>query len=153
MTDVDEDRNPHILEGFAEGDEHDPSSIQELSEEECWHLLGRNQFGHLAYHLFGEVGINPVNYVSNGARLFFRTAGGTKLFALTVDDRIAFEVDEIGVNHAVSVIVKGHVHKVPASQEHLADDLELHPWVPTHKYNVMEIVPDELTGRSFRLNR
>jgi nitroimidazol reductase NimA-like FMN-containing flavoprotein (pyridoxamine 5'-phosphate oxidase superfamily) len=153
MTDIGQDRNPSILEGFFLGDEHDPDAIQVLSEEECWHLLGRNQFGHVAYHLAGEVGINPVNYVSDGSRLFFRTAEGTKMFAITADDRICFEVDEIGVNHAESVIATGHVHKVPASQEHLADDLQLHPWVPTKKYNVMEIVPDEVTGRSFRLNR
>jgi nitroimidazol reductase NimA-like FMN-containing flavoprotein (pyridoxamine 5'-phosphate oxidase superfamily) len=153
MSDLDQGRQPSILEGFTQGEEHDPDAIQPIPDEECWDLLGRNQFGHIAYHLAGEIGINPVNYVSDGSRLLFRTAEGTKLFALTVDDRVAFEVDEIGVNHAMSVIVHGHVHKVPASQEHLADALELHPWVPTKKYNVMEIIADTVTGRSFRLDR
>jgi hypothetical protein len=29
----------------------------------------------------------------------------------------------------------------------------LHPWIPTYKDEVVEIVPDEVTGRAFRMHR
>lgn len=136
---------------------HDPDAIAVLTDDECWDLLESQEYGRLAYVLAGEPGIVPVNYVVGendlGRHLTFRTAEGSKLFALAVHDVVAFEVDEVGATAARSVIVRGHVRRVVGLEEELEDRLPLHPWVPTLKYNVMVIEPTEVTGRSFRLVR
>jgi len=38
-------------------------------------------------------------------------------------------------------------------EQHRADGLRLHPWVPTPKFDVIELLPEVVTGRAFRLER
>ena len=136
---------------------HDPDAIAVLTDDECWDLLETQEYGRLAYVLAGEPGIVPVNYVVGendlGRHLAFRTAEGSKLFALAVHDVVVFEVDCVEEDRARSVIVKGRARRVVGLEEEVEDRLPLHPWVPTLKYNVMVIEPTEVTGRSFRLVR
>lgn len=124
-----------------------------LTDEQCWSVLGRNEFGHLAFAAAGETGIAPVNYLAQDGRLLFRTAEGSKLMAITMNDSVAFEVDEIGADEATSVIVHGRAVRLSESEEDEVDDLPLRPWIATLKYNVVAIEPVEVTGRSFRLSR
>ena len=131
----------------------DVETTSTLTDEACWSVLGRNEFGHLAFAAAGETGIAPVNYLAHEGRLLFRTAEGSKLMAITVNDSVAFEVDEIGQDEATSVIVHGRAVRLDEREEDAVDDLPLHPWVATHKYNVIAIEPVEVTGRSFRLVR
>lgn len=131
---------------------HDPDAITELSGDECWEVLRRNEMGHLAYAVAGEPGIVPLNYVESEGRLLFRTAEGSKLFGVIVNDQVAFEVDEIGVQVARTVVVHGRAERLSEAEAHLADDLPLRPWVPTLKFNVVAIRPDDVTGRAFHLD-
>jgi len=132
---------------------HDPTAISEMGEEQCWELLARNEYGHLAYLLVKEPHIAPLNYVLAGGRLVFRTAEGEKLLGMTMSDSVAFEVDEIGDHHASSVILRGKARTLTGREADAAEELPLHPWVATMKFNVVAIEPTEVTGRVFRLSR
>lgn len=124
--------------------------VEQLDEEACWSLLGRNELGRLAVSVGGEPDIFPVNYVVDGPRLYFRTAPGSKLAELTANPRVAFEVDEHDDRSAASVVVKGSAHRVELQREiDELDALPLTPWIPTLKYRWVKITPDILVGRRF----
>ena len=74
-----------------------------LSEDECWSLLARGSMGRLAVAVQGQPEIFPINYVIDGPRILFRTAPGSKLAELSVNPRVAFEVDEYDDQSAASV--------------------------------------------------
>ena len=80
----------------------------------------------------------------------FRTAEGTKLVELTVNDEVLFEVDDHTDTDAWSVVVRGYAHRISSAEEVAsADRLPLKPWVPTLKYNYVRIAPTSVSGRSF----
>ena len=142
--------------------EHDPtiaenedtsSPVHTLSDEECWDLLRDTEFGRMAYHLAGEVHIVPINYATDGRRLYFKTAEGSKLLGIVMNEDVAFEIDRITEESATSVCLRGRAHLLEGSEEHVVENLPLRPWVPTLKFNVVAIDPAEMTGRSFQLKR
>ena len=126
--------------------------VQNLTEDECWDLLISSSFGRLAMSISNEPDIYPVNFVSADGRLVFRTAEGTKLLELTVNNRVAFEIDGIGRSEAWSVVVRGEARVLDKQAEiEAADRLPLRPLIPTLKYIYVEITPKKLTGRRFQL--
>jgi nitroimidazol reductase NimA-like FMN-containing flavoprotein (pyridoxamine 5'-phosphate oxidase superfamily) len=132
---------------------HDPESIRVLDEDECWDVLRANAFGHLAYAPAGRPNIVPINYMAHEGRLLFRTAEGSKLLGIVVKDEVAFEVDEIDDGSARTVIVTGRAHQLSDAETDAVDELPLHPWVLTLKFNVVAITPERVSGRAFRLAR
>ncbi|WP_210424460.1 pyridoxamine 5'-phosphate oxidase family protein [Gephyromycinifex aptenodytis] len=123
-----------------------------LSEDEAWALLEENSLGRLAFAVAGDPDIVPINYCASGRRLYFRTAGGSKLLGLTINQSVAFEVDTIEDDVARSVVLSGQARKLETSAEiEFADSLPLRPWVPTLKYQYVEIEPDEVNGRQYHL--
>jgi nitroimidazol reductase NimA-like FMN-containing flavoprotein (pyridoxamine 5'-phosphate oxidase superfamily) len=127
--------------------------VTELSTTECWEMLHAEEFGRLAFRLVDEVHITPVNYAVDGDSLLFRTAEGSKLLGIVMGAPVAFEVDQYDEETARSVVVRGTARLLPEDEAHRADGLPLRPWVPTEKYNVVEIVPTVITGRHFELSR
>jgi len=131
--------------------EEDPITVMTL--EECWDFLRSQEFGRLAFHLLEQVHITPINYAVDGDTILFRTAEGSKLLAVVMNPDIAFEIDDYGETHARSVIVRGTARQLDEHEEHRAENVPLRPWIPTMKYNVVEITPTEVSGRSFELAR
>jgi nitroimidazol reductase NimA-like FMN-containing flavoprotein (pyridoxamine 5'-phosphate oxidase superfamily) len=131
--------------------EENPVSI--MSDEECWDFLRTQEFGRLAFHLADQVHITPINYAVDGETLLFRTAEGSKLLAVVMNPDIAFEADQYDEDSAASVIIRGTARQLDEHEEHRAENVPLRPWVPTLKYNVVEITPTELSGRRFELSR
>jgi nitroimidazol reductase NimA-like FMN-containing flavoprotein (pyridoxamine 5'-phosphate oxidase superfamily) len=133
-------------------DINDPDPVRLLSSEECWELLLSASFGRLAASVADDIEIFPLNFVAADRRLLFRTAEGTKLLALTVNNRVALETDDIGRVDAWSVVVKGIARVLDTQAEiDAADALPLRPLIPTLKYIWVEITPTEITGRRFNL--
>jgi uncharacterized protein len=131
--------------------EGDPIGV--MTTEECWEMLRANEFGRLAFHLAGEVHLTPINYAVDHDTLLFRTAEGSKLLGVVMNPDVAFEIDEFDEHHARSVVIRGVARKLEEDEEHRAENVPLRPWVPTLKYDVVEIQPTEVTGRSFALSR
>jgi uncharacterized protein len=125
--------------------------VTTLSADECWELLEAEEFGRLAYRLVDEVHIVPINYVCDGHTLLFRTASGNKLLAAALHSAVALEIDWHDDHTAWSVVARGHLRQLEEDEEHRVESLPLHPWVPTLKYDVVELVPETVTGRFFRL--
>ncbi len=124
--------------------------VATLSEEDCWSLLARGELGRLAVCVQGKPDIFPVNYVTDGPRVLFRTAPGSKLAGLSANPDIAFEVDEYDDTHAASVVLKGVAKRLELLRDiEAADALPLAPWTPTLKYRWVQIIPASISGRRF----
>jgi nitroimidazol reductase NimA-like FMN-containing flavoprotein (pyridoxamine 5'-phosphate oxidase superfamily) len=133
-------------------DNYNDNPVEILSEDECWELLLSASLGRLGLSVADEPEIFPVNFVAADKRIVFRTAEGTKLLELTVNNRVALETDGVGRDEAWSVVVKGTARVLDKEWEIIAANaLPLRPLVPTLKYNFIEITPVAVTGRKFTL--
>jgi nitroimidazol reductase NimA-like FMN-containing flavoprotein (pyridoxamine 5'-phosphate oxidase superfamily) len=125
-------------------------AVTEMTQDECWHLLEHAEVGRLALSVRDEVDIYPLNFVVSEGALHFRTSPGSKLAELTANPRVALEADRYDDIAAASVIVKGLAERLELQSEiDAADELPLHPWIPTLKYRWVRIVPTRITGRRF----
>jgi uncharacterized protein len=127
-------------------------NVTELPLDECWELLRAQALGRLAFHLADQVHITPINYVVDKDALLFRTAEGSKLLGVVMNEDVAFEIDGENGHVAWSVIVRGTAKLLDEAAAHRADDLPLRPWVSSYKYNVVEITPTAISGRRFELD-
>jgi uncharacterized protein len=88
-------------------------SLEVLSSEECFELLGTTAVGRLGLLVGGTPEILPLNYVVEGPAIAFRTSADSVLnqAALQV---VAFEVDRIdeATHTGWSVLVQGVAHVV-----------------------------------------
>ena len=127
-----------------------PDPVVALSDEQCWERLRQQELGRLVTHVGDVLDIFPVNYVVDGASVLFRTAQGSKLFELTVNDEVLFEVDDHTDTDAWSVILRGRAHPLDRSADvERADGLGLRPWIPTLKYTYVRVEPTAVSGRAF----
>jgi uncharacterized protein len=124
-----------------------------LTEDQCWALLRTQELGRLAFHLGNEVHLAPINYAVDGETLLFRTAEGSKLLGVEMNPDVAFEIDEVDEQQARSVILRGVARHLGEDEEHRVENLPLRPWVSGLRYDVVEIRPTEISGRSFELDR
>lgn len=124
-----------------------------LTADECWEALRGDEFARLAYVLGDEVNLVPINYAVDQDTLLFRTAEGSKLLGVVMNPHVVLEIDRFDEEQATSVVVRGEARKLEEDEAHRADNVPLRPWTDTHKYNVVEIRPTDVTGRRFRLNR
>ena len=121
-----------------------------LTDEQCWERLRTQELGRLVTRVGEVLDIFPVNFIVDGEGVLFRTAEGSKLFELTVNDEVLFEVDDHTDTDAWSVILRGRAHALDSSAEVArADGLGLRPWIPTLKYNYVRIEPTAVSGRAF----
>jgi uncharacterized protein len=121
-----------------------------LDEEQSWKLLENTQHGRLVLTAAGETDMFPINYRAHDGVLLLRTAPGTKLAELTINENVLFEADGITSEEAWSVVVKGTARVLTLSQEIAdAEALNLKSWVPTFKDFYVEITPSRISGRHF----
>lgn len=127
------------------------SPLEVLTDEQAWELVRGQELGRLVTHVGDVLDIFPVNYAIDGEAVVFRTAEGSKLFELTVNDEVLFEVDDHTDTDAWSVILRGRARRLDTFEEVArADGLGLRPWLPTLKYNYVRIDPTSVSGRSFQ---
>ena len=130
--------------------------ITVLTEDECWRLVGEAEVGRLAVAVAGEPEIFPVNFVVDGRAVLFRTAEGTKLAALTVSSRVAFEVDGYlpDSGEAWSVVLKGDAERLDHFPDiYAAEQLPIFPWQAAPKQWFVRVLPARVTGRRFTIVR
>lgn len=127
---------------------HEP--VRDLDEARSWAFLASHRIGRLAIVIGGEPDIFPVNYVVDDRSIVFRTAEGSKLLAVSLGGRMAFQVDEWTHEGATSVLAHGTPHVLEGEErEAAAASLDLVPWVATHKEYWVRLDVDEIAGRSF----
>lgn len=127
--------------------------VRKLNSKECWELLRANSFGRIAYHLRGRSRITPINYTTHGDRIVFRTAEGSKFYALKVEDNVALQIDFVGAEAAWSVVAHGAVREITDDDDVDLATIDLHPLIRTPKKHVFAIDVDKVRGRSFVLDR
>ncbi len=124
--------------------------ILSLTDEQSWQLLENTQHGRLVVVVNGAADIFPVNYATQEGTLVFRTAPGSKLAQVAVNESVVFETDGILSDEAWSVVVRGTAERLETSTDVAkAEELDLRPWVPTLKDTFVRIVPNEISGRHF----
>ncbi|MFD6860793.1 pyridoxamine 5'-phosphate oxidase family protein [Rhodococcus sp. NPDC060086] len=123
-----------------------------LTDEQSWKLLATRQVGRLVTVTDGRPEIYPVNYVADAGKVYFRTGEGSKLSELAVHPGVAFEVDHVQDDTAWSVVVHGNARILRSFDDAARiDALGLTPWVPTPKYNYVEVAATEVTGFRYTL--
>jgi len=130
------------------------TEVLELSREECLALLGSHSFGRLAVN--GGSGhapvIRPVNYAfdERSQSVVFRTAAGSKFYALLKAADAAFEIDGTDESSRTgwSVIMHGVTDEMtnPSDVRRL-EGLGLEPWAPGEKAHWMHIRAWTVSGR------
>ncbi len=127
-------------------EEREPVKV--LTDDESWALLVEKDFGRLAVSIGDQPEIFPINYTTVEGGILMRTAEGTKLFGVTVNNRVAFEIDDFGPTDGWSVVVKGRARALESEAEIAeAEESSLVPWIPTVKRNFIRIDVDEISGR------
>lgn len=129
------------------------SPVEVLTDQDCWDTLRRLEFGRLAYAIDGYLDLVPINYAVHDGEIVFRTAEGSKLSAVLAGGEVVFEIDEIGDDEAVSIIMRALPREMPHDEARWADQLRLRPWVPTVKEHVVGLRPLQMSGRRFHLAR
>jgi nitroimidazol reductase NimA-like FMN-containing flavoprotein (pyridoxamine 5'-phosphate oxidase superfamily) len=92
----------------------DHAGLVVLTFEECLELIASRGVGRVAFLADGDIEVLPVNYTIEGARVAFRTAGGSKLEAAVERAVVAFEVDAFDPDSRTgwSVVIKGRAEVV-----------------------------------------
>ncbi|MDI3315299.1 MAG: pyridoxamine 5'-phosphate oxidase family protein [Mycobacterium sp.] len=122
-----------------------------LSDDESWELLGSVELGRLVTCVGARPDIFPVNFVVQRPTVLFRTAEGTKLLSVVINNNVAFEADGHSLDEGWSVIVQGTAEVLSTSAEIAeADRAGLRPWVATLKLNYVRIHASAISGRRFR---
>lgn len=123
-----------------------------LTDEECWQLAEKTNFARLGTVENGEVFITPLNIVASEGKIFFRTATGSKLTQLILEEKVTIEFDKAEGGQAYSVNIFGTARLLTDSEEIAkAQQLPLSPWVRTEKIEFVEITPRAMSGRRFIL--
>jgi len=129
----------------------DVGPVTVMSDDQCWAQLASRTLGRLATSVDGSPDIFPVNYVVQRHTILIRTAEGTKLAAVAIHGRVAFEADDHDVSEGWSVVVKGQAQVLSTSEELAdADRAQVLPWTATPKQRFIRVVPLEITGRRFQ---
>ena len=133
-----------------EGASPDASAVEELSEQECLDLLGRQSVGRIVFVDHGQPMALPVNYVLDGRTVAFRTDPGTKFDAATLG-RVAFEVDDVATDArgAWSVLV---TEAIDEWSERVRSQ-RLEPWAAGDRHHWIALADASFSGRRIRRDR
>ena len=128
-----------------------PTQMDELDRAECLRLLASQRVGRIAVNAPGWPPlIRPVTYVYDepSRSVIFRSARGTKLTALLLTQRAAFEIDSLTDDGGWSVIVQGRVEEITNVAELTRlSRAGLRPWVPGDLSHWLRISTTAVTGR------
>ena len=123
--------------------------LTELSDEDCWALVGEPHLGRLGWNGSAGPVVLPVNYVVLDGSIWIRT-GAHSTIASEVDEmRVALEVDDIDPETHVgwSVLVRGQA-EIVYHEEQVPDVVLTHRAWPTGARPLwVQLKVDKVTGR------
>jgi nitroimidazol reductase NimA-like FMN-containing flavoprotein (pyridoxamine 5'-phosphate oxidase superfamily) len=130
-----------------------PSGVELMSAEDCVTLLGdTTTVGRLGFRSSRGQQLLPVNFVFRNDRVYFTTSPESVLAELADGcDDVVFEIDYLDrlTQHGWSVLAKGTTKRVSP------DDVDLsprgpRPWAPGPRDLLVELKPEQITGRRIR---
>lgn len=126
-----------------------------LNDLQIWDFIREMRFVRLA--TIGEDGfpyVSPINVVSDGQHIYFRTAAGAKLTQLLLNPQVTVQAERIEMGRATTINAFCQAAMVTDSQEieHILS-LKLAPWLDTEKLEFVRMTPVKLTGRRFRIGK
>ena len=128
--------------------------LDELSLEECLHLLRHTAVGRMAVVVDDFPIVLPVNYrlveASGRTWLAVRTRAGSVLDQPRM--HVAFEIDGIDSVHRTgwSVLVRGTVEHVDPDAADFRARFDPEPWIASERNAWLVIEPFAITGRRLR---
>jgi uncharacterized protein len=124
--------------------------MEPLTEDECWEFIRTQRVGRIATAAVGEPEIFPINFAVGNRVLYFNTAPGTKLTEVTVNAKVAFEVDQWSADIAYSVMAQGTAEILETDADVAdAESTGLVSFLDTDKPVWVRLTPTNVTGRRF----
>jgi len=126
------------------------TGLDELTETQCWELLGSKTIGRLAVSITNHPDIFPVNYRLAGRDVMVRSAPGIKLAAATLGTAVAFEVDTFDEETRTgwSVVLQGTAEELQKREDlDAAEALGVEPWADSSKHRFLKITATKINGR------
>lgn len=124
---------------------------EELSEAECWDLLGGQLVGRFAFLSGNRIEVFPVNYVVDDGVVYFRTASNGAIERAMPRDSASFQIDAFDPAHAAgwSVLVSGRAERIldPARLVELFRLPMEQPWAGGLRVAFIAVRPVTVTGR------
>ena len=127
-------------------------SLEVLTAEECYALLGTQEIGRLGVNAEHYPLIFPVNFGLDGTTIVIRTHPGTKL-AAAAHANVTFEVDQIDprTRSGWSVLVRGLAERLTGRHggEVILRTLAraVTPWAPGEYGVWVRLIPHAISGR------
>jgi hypothetical protein len=122
----------------------------DLTEEECWRLLGGVSLGRIVFTMRAMPAIRPVNHVIDGQAIIVRTHLGSAITAHAAGGGavVCYEADDLDpVRHTGwSVIATGMASLVTDPAEATRYRRMLAPWIDGEMDYVLQIKPQILSG-------
>jgi uncharacterized protein len=135
--------------------ELDPGALEEIGTDECWNLLESQNIGRFAVAAGPYPLVFPVNYAVDRRHILFRSAAGTKLWAIHRSN-VVFEIDQIDPIHhsGWSVMAWGAAHEVSDEDHPGIEDRATEggavPWAPGPRERIVRMIVDGVSGRRIR---
>lgn len=130
-----------------------PSGIEVMSPEDCRTFLAETTtVGRVAFRSSNGQQLLPVNFIFKRDRVYFMTSPHSVLAELAEGrDDVAFEIDypDRMTQHGWSVLVKGSTKRVSAAYVDLWAK-KPRPWAAGIRDILIELTPEEITGRRIR---
>ncbi|WP_370617446.1 pyridoxamine 5'-phosphate oxidase family protein [Mumia sp. Pv 4-285] len=125
--------------------------LMQLSEPECWELLGTQEVGRVGFVAEGTPQIFPVNFQVHERRILFRTTPYGAVAQAVTGVPIAFEVDTIdGANQtgwSVLLSGEGNHESDPAVLANLWGPDRATPWADGTRVLWISLTPSAVSGR------
>jgi nitroimidazol reductase NimA-like FMN-containing flavoprotein (pyridoxamine 5'-phosphate oxidase superfamily) len=121
--------------------------LVELTEAECWELLGSEPVGRLAWRGAEGLSVVPVNYIADEGRVSINTAAYSAQARECDDLPVAFQVDAVDATarSGWSVLVRGTAHVEYAQDGTTSNDPDV--WPAGVRPLRLVIDPTGVTGR------
>ena len=121
------------------------ATLETLSADECYELLGTQTVGRLAISRWTGPEVVPVNFVLDGESIIFRSGAGTKLRSLAARP-VSFQVDAFDPASRTgwSVLARGRAREVSRKR---AGEVDPGPWITEGRDHWVRLVIGVISGR------
>lgn len=141
------------MDDRARHDRLEDRGLRELTEQECWSLVGSHDLGRVAFLIEGWPQVFPVNYSTGEGALLFRSAPGAKV-SHAPGARACFEIDgwDEMAGTGWSVMVQGTIRDITDATDGQAAalrELSLHPAAPGVRNHLLALFASRVSGRRF----